>query len=105
MRAASRPQPRDILACVRESVREVLTSTQRKATLRPETKLIGRSGLLDSLGLVRVIVLVEQRIREEFQSSIVLADERALSQTSSPFRTVQSLADYVWALIQEGSRE
>jgi hypothetical protein len=33
-------------------------------------------------------------VREQFGGSLVLADERAMSQTRSPFRTVGSLADY-----------
>jgi acyl carrier protein len=65
------------------------------------TSLIGRGSLLDSLGLVTLIVDLEQRLEDEYGISLTLADERAMSQKNSPFRTVRSLADYVCLLIAE----
>jgi acyl carrier protein len=64
------------------------------------TVLFGRNGIFDSLGLVSLIVDVEQRI-EDHGISIILGDERAVSQKHSPFRTVQSLAEYICKLIGE----
>jgi acyl carrier protein len=64
------------------------------------TILFGREGIFDSLGLVSLIVDVEQRI-EDRGISITLGDERAVSQRRSPFRTVQSLTDYVCQLVKE----
>jgi len=64
------------------------------------TVLFGREGIFDSLGLVSLIVDVEQRL-EDRGVSVILGDERAVSQKHSPFRTVQSLADYVCQLIDE----
>ena len=63
--------------------------------------LIGRQAVLDSLGLVTLIVDLEQRLEEEYGVALVLADERAMSQRSSPFRTPQSLTDYICLLIEE----
>jgi acyl carrier protein len=65
-----------------------------------ETRLIGREAVLDSMGLVNLIVEVEQRLEEEYDVTIVLADERAMSQKNSPFRSVQSLADYICQLVE-----
>lgn len=62
--------------------------------------LFGREGIFDSLGLVSLLVDVEQKI-EDLGIPITLGDERAVSQKHSPFRTVQSLADYVCQLIEE----
>lgn len=59
------------------------------------TVLFGRGSKLDSLGLVGLIVEVEQGIAEEFDAEITLADEKAMSQKSSPFRTVDTLVDYI----------
>ena len=64
-----------------------------------ETKLFGRDGNLDSLGLINLIVLVEQNIEEEFDTIITLADEKAISQKRSPFKTIGSLTDYIYLLI------
>lgn len=63
-----------------------------------ETLLFGESGLLDSVGLVSLIVAVEQEIENDLGISIVLADERAMSQKNSPFRSIGALADYAATL-------
>jgi D-alanine--poly(phosphoribitol) ligase subunit 2 len=59
--------------------------------------LFGSDGVLDSLGLVSFIVAVEQALDEPPGAAVMLADERAVSQRVSPFRTVGTLADYVMA--------
>ena len=62
------------------------------------TRLIGRSSVLDSMGLVTLIVEVEQRLEDGHDLVVVLADDRAMSQTRSPFLSVGTLADYVLQL-------
>lgn len=62
--------------------------------LGPQAELFGEDGLLDSVGLVSLIVAVEQEIEDELGVHVALADERALSQRNSPYRTVASLAEY-----------
>lgn len=64
--------------------------------------VFGESGVLDSLGLVNLIVAVEQAVEDEFDESITLADEKAVSQRNSPFRTVGSLIEYVDVLLGGG---
>ncbi len=66
-----------------------------------DTILFGNSGKLNSLGLVNLIVGIEQKLEEEFGTAVTLADERAMSQTNSPFQTIGSLAEYTWSLLQE----
>lgn len=66
-----------------------------------DTVLFGREGLLDSIGLVSFILDVEEDIRAQSGISITLADERAMSQSKSPFRSVGRLADYAALLIAE----
>ena len=53
------------------------------------------------MGLVTLIVDVEQRLEEQYDVVVVLADERAMSQERSPFRSVSSLADYISQLVEE----
>jgi len=65
------------------------------------TVLLGKSAVLDSLGLVNLIVAVEEEIEEEFGVNITLADERAISQKSSPFRTIESLVEYINMLLKD----
>ena len=70
-----------------------------------DTVLFGKNGKLDSLGLINLIVAVEQNIEDEFDISLTLADERAMSQRHSPFRTVGSLVDYISMLFEEESND
>jgi acyl carrier protein len=68
-----------------------------------ETILYG-AGALDSLGLVSLILDVEEAINARFGTQLVLADEHAMSQRRNPFRDVRSLADYVMARLWEKNR-
>jgi acyl carrier protein len=68
------------------------------------TRLFGRDGLLDSMGLVTLVVAVEQAIEDEYGVSVSLADDRALSQRTSPYRTVGSLAEYAEGLLGAAAR-
>lgn len=66
-----------------------------------QTKLYGKGATLDSLGLVNLIVGVESRLTDDFDVSITLADEKAMSRAQSPFRSVATLIDYAAELIAE----
>lgn len=87
-----------------ETIRDLLLKCLQEADPPPsgpvdaETVLLGKSSHFDSLGLVNYIVDVEQALDEDLGIAVTLADERAMSQTRSPFRTVQSLTDYIMAL-------
>lgn len=64
------------------------------------TKLYGNEGM-DSLALVSFITDLEEQISEEFDKEIVLADEKAMSARTSPFRSVESLTNYIKTLLEE----
>ena len=66
-----------------------------------QTVIFGKASHLDSLGLVNLIVSLEEAVNDEFNLEIILADERAMSLESSPFRTVSTLADYILLLLRE----
>jgi acyl carrier protein len=59
-----------------------------------EAPLYGQEGSLDSLGLVSFLAAVEQALDERLNVRVTLADERAVSQRHSPFRTIGTLAHY-----------
>jgi acyl carrier protein len=65
------------------------------------TRLVGPQAALTSLGLVSLIVELEQTLEEQYGVCLTLADERAMSQRHSPFRTVGTLADYACRLLAE----
>lgn len=78
-----------------------LSSSDRKLDKRPDVKLYGKDGQLDSLMLVNLIVAIEQSIEEEFEVSLTIADEKAMSQKNSPFRTISSLAEHLEVLLNK----
>ena len=65
-----------------------------------DTELYGTSGQLDSMGLVAFLVDIEESFQDN-EINITLSDERAMSQSHSPFRNVQSLTDYIATLIKD----
>mgnify|MGYP001029006431 CR=1 FL=1 len=96
-------QNQDLEELVIETARDVAQQSGGEIPddLGSEVSLFGEEGIFDSLGLVTLIVAVEEAIQERFDVSVSLADERALSQSRSPFRTVGTLAAYAGALLKE----
>jgi hypothetical protein len=65
-----------------------------------ETRLLGSQSVLDSMHLVSLIVAIEREVEDIFGVMLTLVDERALSMKESPFRSIQSLVDYIGILIK-----
>src|SRR5437899_1382915 len=65
-----------------------------------ETRLLGSQSVLDSMHLVSLIVAIEREMEDTFGVTLTLVDERALSMKESPFRSIESLADYIGILIK-----
>lgn len=105
MQSQAKVERSQIVALVTSSLRNVLSENGHHdfEQLNEATSLLGHRAVLDSLGLVTLLVDLEQQLDEDYGLSLTLADERALSQKSSPFRTVQSLTNYICLLIEEAS--
>ena len=71
------------------------------AEVTEATRLVGERAVLSSLALVSLIVEIEQTIEDEWGAALTLADERALSQQHSPFRSIGTLADWIARLLAE----
>ena len=86
-----------------DSLKEYNQELQSKELQNPtiDTRLYGSSSALDRLGLVYIVSDLEDKIYQNFGKSIVLADERAMSQKTSPFRSVETLANYIQNLLEE----
>jgi acyl carrier protein len=87
------------------SLQEVFVQSGMPApeTITDDTVLVGKDAVLDSLGVVSLIVEIEQRVEAEHSVSVTLANDKAMSQRNSPFRTVGVLTDHLIAVITEES--
>ena len=65
--------------------------------LHPHASIFGDGSPLDSLGLVSLLIEIEDQLAVRGWP-ISLSDERAMSQKRSPFRDVPSLVAYIHSL-------
>jgi acyl carrier protein len=87
-----------VMQAAREIAAEQGIAADRELTR--EARLFGEGGLLDSLALVSLVVAVEQAVADRYGKSVSLADEKALSQRNSPYRSVATLAAYAVAELE-----
>ena len=86
--------------CVQETAAE--RDVEVPDDFSERTPLFGRDGVFDSMGLVSLVVAVEEAISDEHGEEITLADQRAMSEKKSPFVNTEALAEYAQKLIDEG---
>ena len=86
-----------VIECVRESGKE--DKQAKLLNAGQSTPLYGLQGNLDSLGLVRLIIDIEEKISDRMHMNIVIASEKAMSERRSPFLTVESLSDFIVTLL------
>ena len=60
----------------------------------PDTIIVGAGGSLDSLGIVTLVVLVEEKVGEALGTTIQLLDEQMLVE-DSPFQSIGTLTRYI----------
>lgn len=91
----------DILQWIYDAVDEINEDLPEGEKLQKneESQIFGSESPLDSMGLVNLITLIEQRIEEETGNFISIADEKAMSMQSSPFKTIATLRDYIQMLL------
>ncbi len=61
--------------------------------------LFGEGSLLDSMGLLNLLMDLEEKLGDE-GVNITILDDHALSQKNSPFRTTSTLAGYIHRKMQ-----
>jgi acyl carrier protein len=85
-----------VVDIVTRSLRELIEQLgDTPPEITEDTVIVGKDAVVDSLGVVSLVVEIEQRLEGEYDLAVTLASEKAMSQRSSPFRTVGVLADYV----------
>ncbi len=88
-----------LLGVVKET--NLLRGKKDQLPLTPDLQLVGAESSLDSLGLLNLIVAIENALQKEISQSISLSDLSDLEDPNGSFRSLQSLADYVLQLMQK----
>ncbi|RBQ30109.1 hypothetical protein [Aliarcobacter vitoriensis] len=85
-----------------ETLKELNEELENELFINPtsKTKLYGGTGALDSLALVSFITDLEDKISDKFEKNIILADEKAMSAKTSPFRNIETLTLYIKDLLE-----
>ena len=65
--------------------------------------LYGKDGVLDSLGLVNLVVSVESEIENTYGKSLTLIDGAAVPKEESPFRNIGLFAEFIVRRLDNGS--
>jgi len=97
------PDTQEIQAIIFAAIDElnVQREAERQLEKSLDTRLFGKDANVDSLDLVNLIVSVEAALAERFDVTVTLADERAFSRKSSPFKSAGSLLVYIEELLGE----
>lgn len=66
-----------------------------KLAKSPDAALVGSRSILDSLGLLTLLVALEGKVADSIGKQVVLLDESALGDENGPLRTLGSLAELV----------
>jgi len=92
-------------SCVLNAIRDLNTQLPPEQQVEEslEARLFGRGAPLDSIGLVNLIVTVEEQLADVLDLNVTLASEKAMSRRTSPFQSVESLLDFIEELIREDS--
>jgi acyl carrier protein len=95
-----------ILTAVYKAIDEVNTQLPKGVSLEksPDESLYGKSGKLESLDFVTLIMEVEEKVRDEFGIDVTIADEQLLSKEKSPFLTIGTLADYLQEFLKANAK-
>jgi acyl carrier protein len=70
------------------------TIGNNESIVSPTTVLIGAESILDSIGLVNVIVDIEAELSKN-NINVILTSEKAMSRKVSPFRSVSAIVNFI----------
>ncbi len=66
-----------------------------------DTLLFGSGGSLDSMALVSIVIEMEEELENAYGVQLVLADQKAVSRSLSPFLSVRRFAAYIDELLPQ----
>jgi D-alanine--poly(phosphoribitol) ligase subunit 2 len=65
-----------------------------------DTQLGGEGGVLDSLGLITLLVALEEELEKKFGVQCVLLDEEVMSDQNGPYSSIDSLSKWIIAKME-----
>lgn len=93
----------EINQVVVNTFKQVISDNEKSMEGNPDqtTPIMGVDSPFDSVDLVTFIVALEQTLEDDWNVSVILADDRAMSQEISPFKTIGTISDYIEKLVNE----
>lgn len=88
------PTSENFLRCIQGAIQKV-NETGAALPLEPESLLLGQDGVMSSLSLVNLMVLLEERVEENFGVSLNLIDQDESYLPNGPFYSISSLQSYL----------
>jgi acyl carrier protein len=101
-------QREEIVKIVFESlnvINSMRSRNQGKLPLDEETRLLGENSKLDSLGLVTLLIDIEQRLVEKYSLSVDLLEEQTASSEKKYLSSVKTLIDYIFIIAQRENND
>lgn len=77
-----------------DSFNELIETEGISIDVNADTALMGSDSVIDSLGLVTLLVDIEARLSDE-DVEISILSEKAMSQKNSPFLNIESLTEFI----------
>jgi len=84
----------EITKMIIETIKDYLTTQDIVHEINEQTSLIGKDAIVDSMGLVTIIIDLESNFLDKGYE-VSLTSEKAMSKKISPFRSVNALSNYI----------
>tara|TARA_B100000886_G_scaffold335836_1_gene293617 strand:- start:444 stop:749 length:306 start_codon:yes stop_codon:yes gene_type:complete len=65
-----------------------------------ETVFLGEGGSLDSLGLLTILVSIENSVKNNIDNNLLIIDELLFNDKDGPYNNVKSLSKYIFKKVK-----
>lgn len=89
------------LDIIYEAIDELNEDIDQELVKSEDTVIFGANSSLDSMDLVNLITLIEERLENVCGEFVAIADERAMALESSPFRSIGTLNEYIQSIVPQ----
>ena len=64
-----------------------------------KTNLLGKDGILDSLGFINFLIEVESSLQEKVSKNISIVDEKLFQDFNGPYKNIMTLKEFIFEKI------